>query len=76
MVYCKPIWQNENPGDGGLQGFLFRFGRVAYALGWLLLLLISVQPFADEVANHTCRNRDNKSDEKISHMTTLLPVPI
>ena len=52
------------------------FGRVAYALGWLLLLFIPVQPFADEVANHTCRNRDNKSDEKISHMTTLLPVPI
>ena len=36
----------------------------------LLLPVVPVQPFANEVANNICRNRNKKSDYKICHRTS------
>ena len=41
------------------EGFLFRFGKVAYALGWLPLVFL-IQPLAYVVGYYTCHNRKNK----------------
>lgn len=40
------------------------------------LLFVSVQPFADEVANHTCHNRDNKGCNEYFRKSTPLSVPV
>ena len=45
--------------------FLFRCGKVAYALG-CYRLFISVQPFADVVAT-TLAKTESKKDEKYTH---------
>ena len=50
-------------------GFLFRLCKVAYTFR-LLLPVVPVQPFANEVANNICRNRNKKSDYKICHRTS------
>lgn len=45
------------------RGFLFRLCKVVYAFR-LLLPVASVQPFANEVANNICHNRNKKSDQE------------
>ena len=67
---------SKTPGSWNYRGFLFRFGRVAYALGWLPLLVIIVQPFADVVGYYTSHNRDNKSSEYISRRSAPLSLPV
>lgn len=57
-------------------GFLFRFGRVAYALGWLPLLVISIQPFAYVVGDYTCHNGENERSEYVSYKSTPLSLPV
>ena len=47
----------KSPGVATSGAFLFRCGKVAYALGWLPLF-ISVQPFADVVGDYTCQDRE------------------
>ena len=53
-----------------LWGFLVRYGE-PLRLG-CCCLLISVQPFAYVVADHSCSDRNKKRDDKISHSTHLL----
>ena len=36
----------------------------------LLLPVVSVQPFANKVANNTCHNRNKKCDESFVHKTS------
>lgn len=43
------------------RGFFYSvLARVAYALGWLPILSITIQPFADIVGNYTRHDRDDK----------------
>ena len=59
--------QNENPGSPNhFRGFLFRLCKVAYAFR-LLLSVISVQPFANVVANYTRYNRNKKCGAYFAH---------
>jgi hypothetical protein len=51
------LWHAKSPGGRNSGAFLFRCGKVAYALGWLPLF-ISVQPFADVVGDYTCQDRE------------------
>ena len=51
------LWHAKSPGVATSGAFLFRCGKVAYALGWLPLF-ISVQPFADVVGDYTCQDRE------------------
>ena len=50
--------QNESPQSSRSEGFLARYGELLRS--GCRCLLISVQPFAYVVANHTCYDRDNK----------------
>ena len=62
--------QSKNPRSvRDFWGFLFRLCKVAYTFR-LLLPVVPVQPFANEVANNICRNRNKKSDYKICHRTS------
>jgi hypothetical protein len=54
---------NETPGacsSGGFCSYLLSFLSAAGLDRRLLLSLSSVQPFADEVCNHTSHDRKNK----------------
>ena len=51
--------QNESPQSCRSEGFLARYGELLRS--GCCCLLISVQPFAYVVANHTCHDRDNKN---------------
>ena len=56
--------QSENPG-GLAPGFSMPFfGVVAYSHR-LVTLFVAIQPFADEVLNHTCHDGDCDGNEKI-----------
>ena len=59
------LWHAKSPGVATSGAFLFRCGKVAYALGcyaaylsFLSSLFISVQPFADVVGDYTCQDRE------------------
>ena len=52
--------QNNTPGSGRDFREFFR----------LLLPVVSVQPFANKVANNTCHNRNKKCDESFVHKTS------
>ena len=62
--------------SGRSWGFLFRFGKVAYSLGWLPSLIISIQPFAYVVGNYTRHNRNDKRYESIYKSTPPFPACI
>ena len=62
--------KSENPGSVlDFRDFLFRLCKVAYTFR-LLLPVASVQPFANVVANYTCRNRSKKCDNYFMHKTS------
>ena len=62
--------QNETPGSvRDFRGFLFRLCKVAYAFR-LLLSVVSVQPFANVVANYIRRNRNKKCGDYFAHETS------
>ena len=65
--------QSENPG-GLAPGFSMPFfGVVAYSHR-LVTLFVAIQPFADEVLNHTCHDGDCDGNEYF-HSEHPLSVP-
>ena len=58
------------------RGFFYSvLARVAYALGWLPILVIAIQPFANIVGNYTCHDRNDKRYEYI-HEATPPSLPV
>lgn len=51
---------SKKPQSCSSGAFLFRLGWVAYSQGWLPVLFISVQPFANIVGNYTRHNREKE----------------
>lgn len=68
------LWHAKSPGVATSGAFLFRCGKVAYALG-CYRLFISVQPFADVVAT-TLAKTESKKDENILMVAHPLSVPV
>ena len=67
---CVPMVHRRTPRELQLSGgsiFLLKRNN----LGWPLIL-ISIQPFANIVADYTCRNRDKKSDYVFQKYSSFL----
>lgn len=73
--YECSIGATKNPRGANSWVFLFRFCKVAYALGWLPILVIAIQPFANVVGNYTRHDRNDKRYEYI-HEATPPSVPV
>ena len=51
------LWHAKSPGVATSGAFLFRCGKVAYALGWLPPIYLR-PAIADVVGDYTCQDRE------------------